>query len=129
EYEKILRLEPDSHVDLNNLAYVIADMGGDLDLALTYAQRAKQRLPHSDDVSDTLGWIYIKKNLSDNAIAIYRELIARQPNNPIFRYHYAMALLQKGDKAAARQELQAALRNRPAKEDEGRIRELMAKTG
>jgi putative PEP-CTERM system TPR-repeat lipoprotein len=128
-YEQILRLEPDSPVALNNLAYVIADMGGDLDLALTYAQRAKQRLPHSDDVSDTLGWIYIKKNLSDNAIAIYRELIARQPNNPIFRYHYAMALLQKGDKAAARQELQAALRNRPAKEDEGRIRELMAKTG
>ncbi len=128
-YEQILKLEPDSPVALNNLAYVIADMGGDLDLALTYAQRAKQRLPNSDDVSDTLGWIYIKKNLSDNAIAIYRELIARQPNNPTFRYHYAMALLQKGDKAAARQELQAALRNRPPKEEEGRIRELMAKTG
>lgn len=128
-YEQILKLEPDSPVALNNLAYVIAETGGDLDLALTYAQRAKQRLPNSDDVTDTIGWIYIKKNLSANAIAIYEQLIAKQPNNPTFRYHYAMALLQKGDKARARQELLTALRNRPAKEEEGRIRELMARIG
>ncbi|MCS6951557.1 MAG: tetratricopeptide repeat protein [Bryobacterales bacterium] len=128
-YEQILKLEPDSPVALNNLAYVIAESGGDLDLALTYAQRARQRLPNSDDVADTIGWIYVKKNLSANAIAIYEQLIARQPNNPTFRYHYAVALLQKGDKARARQELLAALRNRPSKEEEGRIRELMGRIG
>jgi Flp pilus assembly protein TadD len=129
EYEQILRLQPDNAVALNNLAYVIAEQGGDLDVALTYAQRAKQKLPQSLEISDTLGWIYLKKQLTPNALAIYDELVAKAPTHAAFRYHRGMALFQRGDKPQARKELEAALTFKPTKDDEGKIRELLRRIG
>ncbi|HYZ82973.1 MAG TPA: tetratricopeptide repeat protein [Bryobacteraceae bacterium] len=126
-YEQILKIQPDNPIALNNLAYMLADTGQDLDQALTMAQRAKQKLPQDSNVADTLGWVYIKKNLSDSAINIFDDLIRKEPKNPIFRYHMALALAQKGDKAAAKRELTAALNLSPTKPDEQKIRELMAK--
>jgi tetratricopeptide (TPR) repeat protein len=129
QYEQILRLQPDNPVALNNLAYVLAEQGGDLDVALTYAQRAKQKLPQSFDVADTLGWIYIKKNLTSNAVDIYNDLVGKQPGNATYRLHLGMALFQKGDKPRARQELETALRSKPSSADAGRIKELLQRIG
>ncbi|MBI1898187.1 MAG: tetratricopeptide repeat protein [Acidobacteria bacterium] len=126
-YEQILKLQPDNAVALNNLAYMMAENGLDLDQALTMAQRAKQKMPQDLNVSDTLGWIYIKKNLSDSAIAIYRELVRQDPDRTTFRYHLAMALMQKGDKPGARKELELALAKKPPKDEEAKIRALMGK--
>jgi tetratricopeptide (TPR) repeat protein len=128
-YERILQLEPDHPIALNNLAYLLAERGGDLDRALTLAQRARQKLPQDHNVADTLGWIYIKKNLADNAIEIFRELTRKEPGNPTFHYHLGMALYQKGDRVAARQALQNALRNKPAPDEAARIKELLSKVG
>jgi Flp pilus assembly protein TadD len=129
QYEQILRLEPDNPIALNNLAYVLAEQGGDLDVALTYAQRAKQKLPQSSDVADTLGWIYIKKNLTANAVDIYNDLVAKQPGNATFRLHLGMALFQKGDKPRAKQELETALRSKPSSVDADKIKELLQRIG
>ena len=128
-YEAILKQDPNHLIALNNLAYRYADMGKDLDTALTYAQRAQQRAPTNDDVTDTLAWVYIRKNLNDTAISLLRPLLARQPRNPLYHYHLGLALLQKGERAAARQSLQTALSLNPSKEDEQRIREALAKAG
>jgi len=128
-YENIIKVQPNNPVALNNLAYIMAEEGGDLDVALTYAQRAKQQLPNSDDVSDTLGWIYIKKNLSDNAITIFKGLTDKQPNNATFHFHLGMALFQKGDKVKAKQSLQTALAKNPPKDVEPKIRELLGRIG
>jgi tetratricopeptide (TPR) repeat protein len=128
-YEQVLKLQPDSAIALNNLAYLIAEQGGDIDLALTYAQRAKQKYPKSPDISDTLGWIYIKKNLSGQAIGILKEIVIQYPGNSTYRYHLAMALFQKGDRLAAKKELETALRNRPDEGEQSKIRDLMARIG
>lgn len=128
-YEQILKLQPDNPIALNNLAYMMAEAGDDLDQALTLAQRARQKLPQDPDVADTLGWIYIKKNLSDNAVEIFRELVGKQPGNSTFRYHLGMALYQKGDKPSAKRELQAALASKPSQEEAAKIKELLAKLG
>lgn len=128
-YEQTLKLDPSNGVALNNLAFLIAESGGDLDQALTYAQRAKQILPQLAEVNDTLGWIYLKKNLSDSAIEIFRDLVNRQPAQSTYHYHLAMAFSQKGDKMKAIQELQTALKNSPPKEEEDKIRQLMSKLG
>lgn len=128
-YEAILKQDPNHLIALNNLAYRYADMGKDLDTALTYAQRAQQRAPTSDDVADTLAWVYIRKNLNDTAISVLKPLIARQPRNPLFHYHLGLALLQKGDRTAARQSLQTALSLNPSREDEQRIREALSRAG
>jgi tetratricopeptide (TPR) repeat protein len=126
-YEQILKIQPDHPVALNNLAYIKAEEGVDLDQALTMAQRARQKAPGSDDIADTLGWIYIKKNLSDDAVRVFKDLVQKEPNNYSFHYHYGMALLQKGDKPSAKKELESALTHKPSKDDEAKIREMLQK--
>jgi tetratricopeptide (TPR) repeat protein len=127
-YESALRIEGENPVALNNLAYIIAEsVGGDLDQALTFAQRANQKLPQASEIADTLGWIYLKKNLPDNALEIFKSNVTKHPANSTYHYHLAMALHQKGDKVKAKQELQTALSHNPSKEEAANIKELMAK--
>jgi tetratricopeptide (TPR) repeat protein len=128
-YETAIRIDQNNGYALNNLAYLITETDGDLNVALTYAQRAKQRLPNYNEVTDTLGWIYIKKNLTDSAIDTFRGLVTQAPQNPTFHYHYAMALNQKGDRDTARKECQAALAGKPSKNQENEIRQLMSRLG
>jgi len=126
-YETVLRLEPGNIIALNNYAFIKAEEGSDLDGALTMAQKAKQQAPNSLEVSDTLGWIYIKKNLPDEALRIYRDIVKKNPQNPIFRLHLAQAMFQKGDRPGARQELNSALKFNPNKTTETQIRGLLQK--
>jgi Flp pilus assembly protein TadD len=128
-YERILKMQPDHGIALNNLAYLLAESGGDLDQALSLAQRAHQKMPDNPDVSDTLGWIYLKKNLSDNAVSIFRDLVAKQPQVPTYRYHLGMALYQRGDKPQARKELQGALEHKPSPQETAKIKELLGRIG
>ena len=126
-YEQILKIQPDQAVALNNLAFLKAEEGIDLDQALTMAQRARQKEPNSDDIADTLGWIYIKKNLSEDAVRLFSELIVKAPKNPIYRYHFGMALMQKGDRNAAKRELSLALQSNPSAEEKVKIEDLLKK--
>ena len=103
-YNKVLAIDPDNPLVLNNLAYMTADSGANLDQALTYAERAKKRAPDSPDVADTLGFVYYKKDLNSEALRIFRQLSTEHPQNSTFRLHLAMALLKSGDKQGARDE-------------------------
>ena len=98
-YDATLRIHPDDGQALNNDAYLMAEHGGDLDQALTYASRAKQLLPESAEVSDTLALIYIKKQMSQNAVDILSDVVQKQPNASTYHYHLAMAFAQKGRQA------------------------------
>jgi tetratricopeptide (TPR) repeat protein len=126
-YEQILKIQPDNPVALNNLAYIKAEKGIDLDLAQTMAQTARQKEPNSPEIADTLGWIYIRRNLSEEAVRLFRDLVVKKPEIAKFHYHYAMALYQKGDKPSTKRELLTALEDKPSKDDEAKIRDLLAK--
>jgi tetratricopeptide (TPR) repeat protein len=128
-YEMSIKIDPNNALALNNLAYLMSQTNGDLDQALTYATRAKQRLPEHSEVNDTLGLIYIRKNLTDQAIDTFRNLVVKAPQNPTYHYHYAMALLQKGDRDTAKKECQSALADKPGKQQENDIKQLLAKVG
>jgi tetratricopeptide (TPR) repeat protein len=128
-YEASLKLEPNNALLLNNLAFLLAETGGDLDDALTKAQRAKQLLPNLHEVSDTLGWIYLKKNLADNAIEIFKELVSKEPAHATYRYHLGMAYSQKGDKTKAIEQLKEALKLNPTREEKDKIQQLISRLG
>jgi tetratricopeptide (TPR) repeat protein len=128
-YEVVIKMDPTNGVALNNLAFLLSEHGGDLDDALTKAQRAKQLLPNLSEVSDTLGWIYLKKNLTDNAIDIFKDLVNKVPAQAVFRYHLGMAYSQKGDKTRALKELQDALKYNPTKTDRDKIQQLITRLG
>jgi len=112
---------------LDRLAMLLTDTGGNLDEALTLAQHAKQQLTSLPEISDTIGWIYIRKNLSDNAIEIFRDLNSKVKENPTFHYHYGMALAQKGDKINALKQFKEALLFKPKKGEENQIKEMIQK--
>lgn len=128
-YEATLKLEPNNAVALNNLAFLLAETGGDLDDALTKANRAKQLLPGFFEISDTVGWIYLKKNMPDNAIDIFKELVTKAPGQSTYRFHLGMAYSQKGDKSKALDHLREALKFNPSKEEREKIEQLIARLG
>ncbi len=124
-YRSAVRLAPDDATSLNNLAYILAELNEDLNAALQHANRARQRRNDSLDIEDTLGWVYTRRGLWPQAIAIYEKLLRQAPNNPLYRYHYAAALSGKGDKAGALRELGTALSLKPNKDEERRIRAML----
>ena len=129
-YRHVLQLQPDNPRALNDLAYLMADSGENLDQALSFATRAAQsaadpRLKTS--LSDTVGWIYLKKKMYDDAVQTFQSLVNTNPNNPTYLYHLGATLYQKGDKARARTELDAALTAKPSPPVERDIRELLAR--
>jgi tetratricopeptide (TPR) repeat protein len=127
-YNKVLALQPENALALNNLAYLNADSGTNLDQAMTFAQRAKQKAPNNPDVSDTLGYVYYQKNLNTEAVRIFRQNVQDHPQNSMFHFHLAMALLKQGDKEGAREEATKALANAvPAQQD--KIRSFVNQIG
>ena len=112
-YEKALKINPDYVPAANNLAYLYAERGGNIDVALNLAQKAKERVPNDPHISDTLGWIYYKKNVYTTAIGYLKEAAEKQPAHPTIRYHLGMAYFKNGNRDQAKKELQEALRLNP----------------
>ena len=108
-YEQALQLDPEMPVAANNLAWMYAETGENLDLALRLAQAATRRLPNNPAIQDTLGWIYYKKGLATLAIAPFQKSIELDPKNPIFHFHLGLAHLKNGDSPKARIALRDAL--------------------
>jgi tetratricopeptide (TPR) repeat protein len=128
-YRRLLQLNAEDAVANNAVAYLVTETGGNLDEALKLAQKALQLSPKQPNFSDTLGWIYFKRNLNDSAIQVFRVLTQDYPDNALFHYHFGMVLLQKGDKATAKSELNNALSKKPSGEMRGDIESALAKAG
>ena len=105
-YNKALQTDPRAAVAANNLAWIDANNNGNLDVALQLAQTAKAQLPNRHEVDDTLGYIYYKKGLSSMAIESLSASTTRQPDNPSYNYHLALAYHQSGNKAEAKKYLE-----------------------
>jgi tetratricopeptide (TPR) repeat protein len=109
-YQKALEIDPASAIAANNLAWIYCEQGGNLDAALDLARRARQALPKSPPVADTLGWIYFRRQLYDSAVPLLQEAVRNEPQNGEFRFHLAASLLGAGRKQQAQEELKAALK-------------------
>jgi tetratricopeptide (TPR) repeat protein len=119
-YRKALEQDQNSAIAANNLAWLYAEQGkGNLDEAVRLAQGVVQKNSSVAGFADTLGWIYFKKGLFAAATdqlqkAVSLDEAAAAKSNaspsPTYRYHLGVALAAKGDKAAAKREIEAALR-------------------
>ena len=119
-YKKALAQDQNAVFAANNLAWLYAVHGkGNLDEAVRLAQSAVQASPEVPSFVDTLGWVYYKKGLYGPAAEQLKKAIAvdesaaRRNNSsptPTYRYHLGVALAAKGEKAAARREIENALR-------------------
>ena len=129
EYTKVLAIDPENPAALNNVAYLDAEQGQDLDQAMTMAERAKKRVPNDPNVSDTLGFVYYQKNLNSEALRIFKQNVESNPKNADFRLHLAMALAKQGDRSAAKQEADKALQNATTPDQQNKIKTFMNQVG
>lgn len=106
---KVVSLSPGHVGATNDLAWRLAEEGRDLDLALDLANRATQ-LDRRPETLDTLGWVQLKRGDIDAALRSFEAALQSSPDEPSVRYRLALALAQKGDSAAARENLTRALK-------------------
>ena len=108
-YEHVLTIDPAAPIAANNLAWLYADQGVNLETALQLAQKATTALPNSAEIQDTLGWVYYKRQTSDRAVETLRNTVKLAPRNPTYHYHLGLAYVQDGDVANARNAFARAL--------------------
>lgn len=108
-YERVIEIDRQAPVAANNLAWLYAERGGNIDIALQLAQTARRNLPNEPAVADTLGWIYVKKQQYDLAIRELVDAVAKDPENPEYQYHLGEAYVGKGDIPKARAALEKAV--------------------
>ena len=128
-FEKILSIDPRAPIASNNLAYLDAEAGTNLDIALNRVQTAKAALPDDPDVNDTLGWIYVKRGLPALAVAPLEQAIQKDQSNALYHYHLGVALSKSGDASRARVELTRALQLAPAFEKAADAKDLLETLG
>jgi tetratricopeptide (TPR) repeat protein len=113
-YRRVLSIRPDEPVAANNLAMLYADYQiGNPDEALRLAQDVVRRFPNNPGFADTLGWVYYRRGLHGSAVEQLQKAVSGASkaggDNSLYRYHLGAALAAKGDRAAARRELQKCL--------------------
>ena len=108
-YEKLLAINGNNALALNNLAVVYSERLDQVDKALDLAKRARTNSPNNPNLADTLGWIMFRKGDYRNALPLLQEGAAKLTENPEVQYHLAMAQYMMGDEAAAKTGLQKAV--------------------
>jgi tetratricopeptide (TPR) repeat protein len=117
-YQQALNIQPDHPLASNNLAYVILQQGGNVDVALAMAQTARRGMPDSPNAADTLGWAYYQKGVYQSAIDLFQESLRLAEKRGIsedatVHYHLGMAYQKSNQPALARQQLERAVKISP----------------
>ena len=112
EFERAVKLNPASWRLTNDLAFLLgetAKSGGDIDRALSLAEKVRTTRPEDPIVLDTVGWLIYRKGDAAKAADILGKAQAKAPEGAVVNYHLGMALLKAGRPQEAKQRLKSAL--------------------
>jgi tetratricopeptide (TPR) repeat protein len=123
--EEALTRQPGFALAANDLAWLLADTGRDLDRALTLARVALTRSGAATAL-DTLGWVRHQRGEYDYAVSSFRSALERYPNSPAIEYRLGMSLLALGETAEARRVFEKLLES-PALEERDLARAELAR--
>jgi cellulose synthase operon protein C len=108
-HQKALAIQPDYAPAANDLAYLMLEHGGDLNVALTLAQTARRGLPTLPNSADTLGWAYYQGGSFSVAAPLLEEAVKKEPSNSTYHYHLGLTYQKLKEPTRARAELQKAI--------------------
>ncbi|MBP7651992.1 tetratricopeptide repeat protein [Candidatus Dependentiae bacterium] len=107
-YKQAIESFPDDPIAYNNIAYLYADMGVNLEEALRYAETSIKLDPNNRGYYfDTLGWIYYRMNDFTRAKEFLEKSVFYNPS-AIRKYHLAQVYKKLNMKDKALIELQGA---------------------
>jgi tetratricopeptide (TPR) repeat protein len=112
-FEKAHDIDPGSPYVSAELAFLYIEHGGDVNVAVSLAQMAKQKMPESPMTADALGWAYFKLGSTDLAIAQLKESTMKNPDNPVYQFHLGMAYMSAHRMEMAARSLRMALKEDP----------------
>jgi Flp pilus assembly protein TadD len=107
-YQEALKRDSKNPFALNNLAFLMAREGKDLDRALSLVEEARRGMPRSREIHDTLAYIYVRLGMKRNAAAALEELAANQPASQQERTRALVEEINRGDLATVRAEMERA---------------------
>jgi cellulose synthase operon protein C len=113
QYNKVLAIQPDNPVASNDLAYVMLQQGGNVDIAFGLAQKARRQLPDNPNSADTLGWAFYHKKVYSSAIDLFKEAVKKEPANPVFNLHLGLAYAKNGQLNLGQQQLDHVIKINP----------------
>lgn len=102
-YAGVLKLQPDSALAYNNLAWVSAKLNKTGAIGL--AEKANALAPDQPAFMDTLALLLSEKGEYAKALALQYKVLALQPQNPLFKLNLAKIHLKGGSRDLARKEL------------------------
>ncbi len=106
-YERIVVEEPTNAVALNNLAWnyhLVNDPR-----AVETAKKARDAMPNSGAIVDTLGWIMVQQGSVAEGEKLLRQAVEMENGRAEIRYHHAVALARLGKNDEARMTLEEIL--------------------
>lgn len=112
-YQKVLSTQPDNALAANNLAYIMLEHGGSVNLALNLAQTARRGLPDSPNTADTLGWAYYQNGAYSVAAPLLEEAVNKISDNMTYRYHLGITYQKLNDNARARAQFEKIIGMNP----------------
>lgn len=120
-YEAALKIDPESGLALNNLAFLLGETLGRPSEALPYAQKAKKIDPNNPDVLDTLGWVLSLNGRDGEALGVLLRAIELRRDYVASLMHLGMLHKRRNELAEARRRLEEA---KSAAERQGQARYL-----
>ena len=99
-YQAVLKLQPNSAVAYNNLAWVTAKLGKEGSIG--YAEKALAIAPNQPAFMDTLAGLLSEKGEHAKAMEMQKRVVILQPSAPLFQLNLAKIQIKAGDKAGAK---------------------------
>jgi tetratricopeptide (TPR) repeat protein len=130
-YQKALEIKPENPLASNNLAYVMMQSGGNVDMALSLARTARRGMPDSPDAADTLGWVLYQKGAYQSAVDLFQEALKlgaknKRPDDAGVHYHLGLAYEKTGNNDLARQHLERVLKIDPNYSEAADVKKQLA---
>lgn len=112
EFERLVRMDPESPVFLNALGYTLADRTREYARARTLIEQALERAPDNAAIIDSMGWVLFRLGDLDGALEylLHAWSLIRDPE---VAAHIVEVRLARGEEDEARQMLREALERWP----------------
>jgi tetratricopeptide (TPR) repeat protein len=122
-------VQPDHPIAANNLAYLLLEQSGNVDVALSLAQVARRAMPEFPSTADTLAWAYYRKGTYGLAVPLLEDALKNQPQNPTYHFHLGMTYSKMNDRKRARTHLEKVLQIDPKYPQGDQVRQALNDLG